>query len=262
MARYIFLILVASLLLSCQGNYTEGEVLFRSGSYDKAISAFDTHLFLNSTDVKALQLRARAYEELEDFPNALADYRKILKLEPNHAQALAGIGKIHWKKEDYRQAELYFLRAAKIDMDDFDILLLLGRTLLINKNYKAADEFLQFAKELQPKDHRAYYYQGMARSQIGDLLGAAGSFNMCLIYDPENLPAKYNRGLILLNLGEAQWAMEDFDAVLKANPGHVEALARRGLSKQLLGMSEGCQELLTAAKQGSSYAAFHSQNCP
>jgi tetratricopeptide (TPR) repeat protein len=252
---------ILAICASCLGSYSEGERLFRNGLYEEAIGEFSRYLFVNVADIKSLHLRARAYEELGEFEKAVEDYQTILYHEPSYAQAWGGIGKIFWKKEDYQNAEKYLLLAAKHDSEDFEILLLLGRAMLMNENNKSADEFLQFAKELNPKDPSVYFYQGMARSQIGDILGAAGSFNMCLKYDPTNLTARYNRGLVLLLIGHTTWALEDFETILQSNPNHIEALARRGHAKIRLKDPSGCADLQQAAQKGSLYAQLHVDGC-
>lgn len=259
--RFIFYLCMLFMLPSCFGSFSEGEMFFHQGKYDKAVSEFSKSLFLNVNDVKSLHLRARSYEELEKYEDALADYKTIIRYEPNYAQAYAGIGKLYWKQEDYRNAEKYLLLAANKDEKDFEIIYLLGRAMLMNRNFKSADEFLQMAKEMKPKDSKVYFYQGMARSQIGDILGAAGSFNMCLNFDPDNLTAKYNRGLIRLLIGYSEWAYEDFNDILKANPNHIEALARRGYAKLEMDDRSGCKDLKEAAVKGSVYAQIHMKYC-
>lgn len=254
-------ILLLIVCVSCFGSFSEGEKYFRQADYENAVSEFSKTLFINVTDIKSLHLRARSYEELEEFDKAVDDYKTIIHYDPTYAQAYAGIGKLYWKQEDYKNAQKYLLLAAKEDSKDYDILFLLGRAMLMNKDYQNADEFLQLAKELNPKDSRVYFYQGMARSQIGDILGAAGSFNMCLKYDPENITAKYNRGLIRLMIGYSEWALEDFEDVLKSNPNHIEALARRGNAKIDINDPTGCKDLREAAEKGSLYAQMNLERC-
>jgi tetratricopeptide (TPR) repeat protein len=247
--------------VSCFGSFSEGERYFRQGDYKNAISEFNRTLFLNVTDIKSLHLRARSFEELEEYDKAVEDYETIIHYDPTYAQAYAGIGKLYWKKEDYKNAQKYLLHAASEDDKDYEVLFLLGRAFLMNEDYHRADEFLQLAKQLNPEDSRLYFYQGMARSQIGDLLGAAGSFNMCLRHDPKNITAKYNRGLIRLIIGYPEWALEDFEDVLKANPNHIEALARRGYAKIDIDDLTGCKDLREAAEKGSVYAQMNLERC-
>src|SRR5690606_18149528 len=137
---------------------------------------------------------ARAFEELGDYQEAFGNYQKILHLDPKNAMAYAGMGKIHWVKGDFLEAEKYLLHAASYDDDNYDILLLLGRAMIKNKNFKAADEFLLLARNIKPKEASVYYYRGIAQANLGDPMGTATQFNMYLKYSPDNIPALYNRG--------------------------------------------------------------------
>lgn len=256
-----YLAFIALLATSCFGSFSEGEIHFRNGEYEKAIKEFSQTLFLNVTDINSLHLRARAYEELERYEEAIEDYEKIISIDIQYAQAHAGIGKIYWKQEDFVNAEKHLLMAAKYDENNFDIIFLLARAMLVNENYKSADDFFTIAKALNPEDSRVYFYQGMARSQIGDVLGAAGSFNMCLIYDPSNHAALYNRGLVRMTIGYNAWALEDFEELLKINPNHVEALARRGICKKSLNIPSACQDLILASNKGSEVARLNMEDC-
>lgn len=227
-SRFVYLILLF-LHMGCIGSYRDAESLYLNGQFEKAIEEFDRVLFISGTDLKALHLRARSYEELGQHQKALADYRKILALEPSYAQAYAGIGKIAWEQEDLKTAEKNLLLAAMHDPKDYDILLLLARSLIKNGRYTSAVEFLEEASKLKPKQAEPYFYKGIAMAYSGDGLGTIVSFNKYLEIEPDNLTAHYNRGFALMKLGYAEWAVEDFDRVLEEEPKHYEALARRAL---------------------------------
>ncbi|WP_194774466.1 tetratricopeptide repeat protein [Pararhodonellum marinum] len=257
----LFYILPFLLLSSCFGTFSEGERLFRNQEYQKAISEFSKVLFISSTDLKSLHLRARAHEELEEYDEAIADYKTITKLKPNYAQAYAGIGKIRWKQENYVEAEKFLLIAAMHDSEDYEILFLLGRAMIMNKNYRSADEFLEIAKKIKPKEANLHFYQGIARAHSGDPLGCAASFNTYLKYASDNLTARYNRGWALMRIGYLEWAIEDFDEVLKAKPKHYEAMARRAYCYMEQDQAKACRELQTAAQGGSQFALKHLADC-
>ncbi|NVJ86026.1 MAG: tetratricopeptide repeat protein [Algoriphagus sp.] len=256
-----FLIFLVLLFSSCRSELYEAEDFFSEKNYEKAIGSLNTYLFFHVTDIKALHLRARSYEEIGEIKEALADYERIISLNPEYAQAHAGIGKILFNQKEYKEAELRLLRAAKYDPADFEILYLLGRTLLQNRNFKLADEFFQKAKELNDQHPRLYFYQGMARAYQGDVLGCAASFNQYVKLEPDNLVGRYNRGFALMKVGYLEWALEDFEAVLKEYPDHLEALAKKGICLAKMGDSQGCQFIQQAASKGSDYALNHLDIC-
>ena len=242
------------LLLSCTANPAEIEAMYRSGKYKQAIAAINRRLYTHVKEVKSLHLRARSYEELGDFDKALDDYNRIIDIDARYAQAYASVGKILFEQEYYQDAELYILKAASLEPEDFEIIYLTGRSQLMVKNYERAELFLKQAESMDPEFAPIYYYTGMARASRGDIYGAAASFNTYLKKEPNNLAARYNRGFAMLKIGYLPWALEDFEFVLKNQPDHVEALARKGICLARMGNPEGCQMIQEAAKKGSDYA--------
>lgn len=247
--------------ISCIGSYRDAETLYLNGHYETAIKEFNKVLFISGTDIKALHLRARSYEELGQYKEALADYRKILALQPTYAQAYAGIGKIAWEQEDLKEAEKNLLLAAMHDPKDYDILLLLSRSLIKNGRYKSAVEFLEEASRINPKEAMPHFYMGIAMAYSGDGLGTIVSFNKYLEIEPDNLTAHYNRGFALMKLGYKEWAIEDFDRVLEEDPKHYEALARRALCLLEKNPRQACFDLETAAMNGNPLAKSNLRRC-
>lgn len=119
--RIPLLFFLLPVLSSCFGSFSEGEKYFRQSEYEKAVSEFSKALFLNVTDIKSLHLRARSYEELEDFQSAMDDYKAILRLEPQYAQAHRGMVKLMKQDPsgctDLQQAEARGSHYAKLHID-------------------------------------------------------------------------------------------------------------------------------------------------
>ncbi|HSF55089.1 MAG TPA: tetratricopeptide repeat protein [Algoriphagus sp.] len=251
------LISLSFLLLACSASSADIEAMYRDGQYEWAIKAINRRLFVHVNEIKSLHIRARCYEELGEVDKAQRDYNRILDIDPNYAQAYAAIGKILLEKGFYSDAELYILKAAKLEPEDFEIVYLTGRIQLMVKNWDRAELFLKQAEKMDPEFAPIYYYTGMARANRGDVYGAAASFNTYLNKEPDNLAARYNRGFALLKIGYLPWALEDFEFILKINPNHIEALARKGVCLALMDNPEGCQMIQDAANKGSDYAESH-----
>ncbi|WP_209329063.1 tetratricopeptide repeat protein [Lunatimonas salinarum] len=250
----VFLLFLLFVLSGCLGQFQRGEAYFRNQEYEKAIAEFDRVLFVSISDVKSLHLRARSFEELEEYEKAKEDYRKILKLQPTYSQALAGLGKIAWKENNMPDAEKFLLKAAMHDPNDYDILMLLGRTMIKNQRFKSAEEFLQLASDQHPENPQPYFYIGIARGYQGDGLGVVTALNAYLSLENDNLAAHYNRGFALMKLGFSDWAIEDFNEVLKRKPDHYDALARRGICLLEDNPSQGMRDIQKAAQHGNPLA--------
>ncbi|WP_111670034.1 tetratricopeptide repeat protein [Algoriphagus litoralis] len=246
-----------SFLFSCAVDPAEIEAMYNAGKFEQTISEIDKRLFFHVTDVKFLHMRARSYEELEQFDNAIKDYERIISIDENYAQAFAGIGKILFEQEKYAQAELYILRASTIDPENFDILYLAGRCLLMVGKWDKAERFLTLAEKLDPDFAQIHFYMGMARANRGEVEGAAVSFNSYVNKEPDNLVARYNRGFAMMRLGYIPYALEDFEFILTKNPNHIEAMAKKGICLAKMGNPEGCKLIQQAANRGSDYALSH-----
>lgn len=250
----LFMLICFTGLGGCLGQFQKGESYFRNQEYEKAISEFNRVLFVSITDLKSLHLRARAFEELEEYEKAIADYEHIIRLEPTYSQAWADMGKIAWKMDKLAEAEKHLLKAAMYDPNDFDILLLLGRTMIKNQRFKSAEEFIQLAVDLKPEEPTPYFYLGIARGYQGDGLGVVTAMNTYLSLEEDNISAHYNRGFALMKLGFNDWAIEDFDVVLQKQPTHFEAMARRGICLLEEQPSRGMQDIKKAAENGNQLA--------
>lgn len=246
---------------SCVGDFDMAQIYFNSGQYEKAVRETNRLLFLNNSDINVLDLRAKSYIELKQYDDAIRDYEHILRWDPRNAVAYAGMGKIHWLREEYLPAEYFLLRAVGLEPNNVQFLLLLGRAMIKNKNYQKADEFLFLAKEIDPDQASIYFYRGIAQAHLGDVLGTAVQFNAYLRHSPDNLIAHYNRGFAFLQMGMTDWALGDFEFVLREKPDHYEALARRAVCIRETNPSQACQDLLLAAEKGSKFAQEHVGEC-
>jgi len=264
MKRFLHIIptlIVNLFFFSCSSNFQEIEGLYNEKDYEAALDELNSYLFFHVTDLKALHMRARSYEELGQILNAKKDFERIIALNDDYSQAYAGLGKILFEEKDYDKAESYLLRAASLDPKDFDILYLLGRTQLMTEKYSSSENFLKKARDLNPEFAKVHYYEGMAKAMRGDVLGCAVSFNKYVQFEPDQLVGRYNRGFALMRAGYISYALEDFEAILKANPNHIEALAKKGYCMAKLGDTEGCLLLQEAAKKGSEYAQNQKEIC-
>lgn len=260
--RTLTIVLLISATSSCSSNIKNIEHLFNDKKYEDAISDLNKHLFFHVTDLKALHMRARCYEELGELEKSKQDYERIISIDNTYAHAYAGLAKQLFDQKDYEGAELLILRAATLQQNpDFEIVYLLGRTMLMTQKFKKAEEFLRLASELRPDYAKVYFYTGMAIAYQGDALGCAAAFNSYVKYEPDNLIGRYNRGFAYMNAGYLKWAMEDFDAVLEQNPNHLEAMAHKGICMNYLGTGDGCQLIQTAANKGSDFAKAKLEAC-
>lgn len=108
----------------------------------------------------------------------------------------------------------------------------LGKLLLAASLLKVAEPALVNAETLAPADPQWPYYLGHLHRRIGDLAGAAESFERTLGLAPDDVPAMIWIGRVRLSEGRAEAAEAQFSRVLAADPDDVAA--RLGLGRAVL----------------------------
>lgn len=91
----------------------EAEKLIKSGKYNEAIDDLTTLLAMDQKNEKVLFLRGVAYQKMERFPEAINDYKAVLKINPDHLQAHNNLGMMYAFK----------LAEPKLALQEFDTFL-------------------------------------------------------------------------------------------------------------------------------------------
>lgn len=94
---------------------------------------------------------------------------------------------------------------------------------------------VHFSEKALSLSDEAYYQQGKAHDENGNLKLAVGFYSLALRQNENHVGAKFNRGVILYELGRLAEAKNDFDQILENNPTDGEAYEVRGLIHHAMG---------------------------
>jgi tetratricopeptide (TPR) repeat protein len=83
------------------------------------------------SDAAAHLQAAQLFEQAQDYPNALAQYEEVLRLNPANSSALAGAGQAAYRTGNYATAQRYLEAAVKANSQDGESRELLATTDLI-----------------------------------------------------------------------------------------------------------------------------------
>lgn len=111
-----------------------------------------------------------------DYPKAISDFNKVLKLEPQHTAA-------------------YYER---------------GNAYLAQDNYQAAIEDYNQVLEFFPQNSMAYNKRGIVSFELGDYQGAIEDYNQALQLNSSFAEAYINRGNVRSYLGDIKGSQEDY----------------------------------------------------
>jgi tetratricopeptide (TPR) repeat protein len=149
--------------------------------------------------------RGVARMQLEQFPQAVADFRRTLEISPQHL-------------------------GARMALSD---------ALLKTGDVDAAEESLDVAVATFPSSPIVFNNRGMFYQSQGAIEKAIGDFTQAVGIDPKYVQAYLNRGFTFIHSGDAQAAVADFDSVLDVQPNNASAFSLRGTARLRSGDPQG-----------------------
>jgi tetratricopeptide (TPR) repeat protein len=102
--------------------------------------------------------RGRAYQQLKRYPEAIAQYRDVLGLQPEHARAHFGLASCALASQDFAQAAELALHAIDLQYWQPQAHLCLGQALVGLARYDDAIAALQVALRMAPQLPQAHYW--------------------------------------------------------------------------------------------------------
>jgi len=85
----------------------------------------------------------------------------------NYLPAIVNLGNIFFLNEDYKQANIQYSKAYKINPDNTDVIIALARTGFALEKYKKAQEYYNIAKVLDPDQASKFAYIGGGSTETG-----------------------------------------------------------------------------------------------
>ena len=112
----------------------------------------------------------------------------------------------NYKKNDFKNAEIYCYKILSIDPNHFNSTFLLATISAFTSNFNKAIELLHKAIIIDPKHTGAIHNLATAYKEQGKLKEAENFFKKVLEIDPKHTNANYNLGLLFYKLKELQKA--------------------------------------------------------
>jgi tetratricopeptide (TPR) repeat protein len=153
--------------------------------------------------------KAVQYSQANRLTEAEQAYRQVLDVQPNHPQALYGLGTICQK---------------------------MG-------NYQAAEQLLSQALQFQPDSVETWFALGNLHQLQEQLSEAVNAYQQALKLRPDSAPIYYNLGFILQQQGQLDEAIKCYQKALELKPGFIEAEANLGNALNAQGKLSNEQQL-------------------
>jgi Flp pilus assembly protein TadD len=186
--------------------------LYNEGLYDEALGVLRQGLALYPTSVELHIGMGYARLARDEFAWARRSFEEALVLEPEHEDALAGLGETLMKFGDQAGALRCFRRTLDLGYaDDVELMMQIGRALFRDGLVAEAKEFFEVAAEQAPESAEAVSCVGYAQHRLGDDDGAIATLRKALRLDGEHAEARVYLANILYDRGDYEASLYHFD---------------------------------------------------
>ena len=124
--------------------------------------------------------RGNSYSSLKDYQAAIADYTKIIDLQPDNAKSYFQRGNLRYSIKDYQGAIADYTEAIRIKSDDADFYFKRGDSRDQLEDYSGAIADYTEAIRLKPDYTKAYYYRGISKSKQKDYQAAISDYSQAI----------------------------------------------------------------------------------
>jgi len=210
---------MATPFLSSEEYDEQAHQLYNEGQYDDALNVLREGLALYPNSVELHIGVGYARLAREEYAWARRSFEEALVLEPEHEDALAGLGETLLKFGMEESALRCFRRTLELGYaDDLDLMLQSGRALFREASsrdrrelFAASLEFFEVAVQQAPESAEAIACVGYSQHRLGDDDAAIASLRKSLQADSDHAEARIYLANILYDRGDYDAALYHFD---------------------------------------------------
>lgn len=217
----------------------KGEVLFRLGQPEGAVSLFDQAISLASESVAAHSARARVLASLGLYGLAALGYRRAIELDPSIADLWNSLGVCYAQQGCFSEALDAYSEAVRCDPKNIDFYNNLGNAHSdLNQvekalsAYNSAIDCWTGAQEFQQAVSRVYANRGSLNLDQHRYEHAIQDFKTSLSLNPQQVEAYRSLGVLYAQLKQLDLAEQAYTHALEIN--HADAMSQWFYSMLLL----------------------------
>ncbi|HYL34548.1 MAG TPA: tetratricopeptide repeat protein [Bryobacteraceae bacterium] len=164
-------------------------------------------------------------------------YTQAVRLDPHYSQACFQLGRLLWRRKEYKLAADWFQRVAPADAHYHEANFFLGLCRYYSGDFAGAQTAFQSVASVVPLNE-AYNNLGAAQSRVNQA-DALENFRRALEGDPNDPAYQFNVGYALWKHGDFQAAAENFRTVLAHDPDDEQAALLLARSQKQSGPRAG-----------------------
>jgi Flp pilus assembly protein TadD len=210
--------------LSSEEYDEQAHKLYNDGDYDGALEMLKEGLSLYPNAVELYVGLGYARLAREEYAWARRAFERAVVLDPDHEDALVGLGETLLRFGERTHALRLFGQVAGMGYDDdVELMLTMGRALYREAMYAECRDVFAKAAAARPDSAEAAASLGYALHRLGDEVGSGRQIRRALRLDPDLHEARVYLGHLLYDRGDWDGALREFERV--APQDHWDPLA-------------------------------------
>jgi Tfp pilus assembly protein PilF len=203
---------MANPFLSSEEYDERAHQLYNEAQYDEALDVLREGLALYPNAVELHVGVGYARLAREEYAWARRSFEEALILDPDHEDALAGLGEVLIKFGQQDAALRSFRRILELGYhDDVELMLQVGRALFREGLIDEAKDYFDVAVQQAPDSAEAISLVGYCQHRLGDDDMAIATLRRALHLDSEYVEARIYLGNILYDRGDYEAALYHLD---------------------------------------------------
>jgi tetratricopeptide (TPR) repeat protein len=186
--------------------------LYNEGQYDEALDVLQEGLALYPNAVELHIGVGYAYHAREEYAWARRSFEEALVLDPDHEDALAGLGETLLKFGQQAASLRSFRHTLELGYeDDIELMLQIGRALFREGLIDESREYFEIAARQTPDSAEAVSCIGYAQHRSGEDEAAIATLRRALTIDEDHTEARIYLGNIFYDRGDYEAALYHLD---------------------------------------------------
>ncbi|MGH7475211.1 MAG: tetratricopeptide repeat protein [Longimicrobiales bacterium] len=209
---------MATPFLSAEEYDERAHKLYNDGDYDAALETLKEGIRLYPNSVELFVGFGYARLAREEYAWAREAFEKALVLDPEHEDALVGLGEVLLRFGRHKDALGLFDRVRQLVADDdLELLLSIGRALYREEMFEEAREAFAEAATVRPDSAEAAAALGYTLHRLAETNAARRLLRRALKLDGSHHEARIYLGHLHYDRGEWELALEQYEAVPPAD---------------------------------------------
>jgi predicted Zn-dependent protease len=192
-------------------SYALAEELIHAGNYERARDLLSSAMTHEPNEALLLEALGDLYARQHREQDAVAAYRRTLRLEPPRVSARLSLAGVYLELRQTDDAKAELNEVLRAEPQNAEAKAQLGRIALEAGEQRAASELIEQALAADPDNRRANEELAQIRMREGKLSQAQAILEKLVNMDPKNPRFHYLLSRVLLKLERAQEAQSEFE---------------------------------------------------